>query len=76
MQVNAKQFAARLNRCLDESGAPSQIRERAAVLSKMLDIPKQQAWSLLQGQIIPNDDLLLKIANEFEIEPQWLCGET
>lgn len=75
MQVNPKHFADRLNKCLDETGAPIQPRERAQVLSKMIDIPKQQAWSLLQGQQIPNDELIYKIANEFEIEPEWLAGE-
>lgn len=75
MQLSAKQFSERLNRCLDETGAPAQVRDRASALSKLLDIPKQQAWSLLQGQQLPNDELLLKIANEFEIEPQWLGAE-
>jgi hypothetical protein len=71
----AKHFAERLNSCLDDSGAPSQIRERSVVLGKMLDIPKQQAWSLLEGHQLPNQELLLKIASEFEVDPKWLSGE-
>jgi hypothetical protein len=71
----AKYFAERLNSCLDETGAPVNVRERAAVLSKMLDIPKQQAWSLLEGHLLPNHDLIVKIAAEFEVDPEWLSGD-
>lgn len=75
MPRSAKHFAERLNNCLDETGAPFSPRERAAILSKMLDIPKQYAWSMLEGQQIPDEDLLQKIAKEFEVDPQWLVGE-
>ncbi|TAK77167.1 MAG: XRE family transcriptional regulator [Gammaproteobacteria bacterium] len=75
MAPSAKHFAQRLNSCLDDSGAPIQIRERAAILSKMIDISKQQAWSLLEGQQLPDPDLLQKIAEEFEVDPKWLSGE-
>lgn len=73
--MSAKQFAEKLNRCLDETGAPPQIRQRSSALSKLLDIPKQQALSLLQGHQIPNDDIISKIASEFEIEHDWLSGK-
>lgn len=72
---SAKHFAEKLNSCLDDTGAPAQIRERAAILSKMLDISKQQAWSLLEGHQIPHPDLIQKIAQEFEVDPKWLAGE-
>lgn len=71
---NAKEFATRLNASLDESEAPAQIRERSAILSKMVDIPRQQAWSLLEGHIIPSLDLLVRIAEEFEVDVHWLSG--
>lgn len=75
MPLTAKLFAERLNSCLDDTGAPVQIRERAVILSKMLDIPKQQAWSFLDGHQLPDSDMLQKIANEFEVDPQWLTSE-
>lgn len=75
MQVSIKQFAERLNNCLDENGAPINIRERSMALSKLLNIPKQQAWSILDGQQLPDNELLHKIANEFEVEANWLRGE-
>lgn len=75
MPQSARHFAKRLNDCLDETGAPVQSRERAVILSKMLDIPKQQAWSLLEGQTLPDAETIQKIANEFEVDAKWLSGE-
>jgi len=72
---SARFFAERLNHCLNETGAPVSVRERAAILSKMLDIPKQQAWSLVAGQQLPDNDLMQRIASEFEVDPKWLSGE-
>jgi len=72
---SAKHFAERLHSCLDETDAPSSIRERAVILSKMLDISKQQAWILLEGHTLPDTSLLLKIAKEFDVDPTWISGE-
>ena len=74
MSHSAKVFAEKLNKCLDESEAPTLVRERAGILSKMLDIPKQQAWSILEGQLIPEQSLLQRIASEFEVDLKWLSG--
>lgn len=68
MQQNAKQLANQINKTLSDLGAPINSRERATILSKMLDIPKQQAWSLLEGHIYPDDLLLKKISSELEID--------
>jgi len=75
VQFSAKHFSERLNHCLDETDAPSQIRERAIVLSKMLDIPKPLAWGLLEGHQQPDAEMLQRIADEFEVDPKWLSGE-
>lgn len=73
--LSAKHFAERLNSCLNDTGAPPLARERAIILSKLIDIPKQQAWSLLEGNLLPNRELITRIANEFEVDPEWLSGE-
>lgn len=75
MSHNAKEFAEKLNKCLDESDAPAPVRERASILSKMLDIPKQQAWSMLEGQILPEQSIVQRIAVEFEVDLKWLCSK-
>jgi transcriptional regulator with XRE-family HTH domain len=71
----SKKFAERLNQCLDETDAPPTIRERAVILSKMLDIPKQQAWNYLEGLQHPDDEIIKRIAEEFEVDVKWLLGE-
>lgn len=71
----AKLFSERLNQCLTETGAPKSSRERAAILSKMLDISKHEAWAFIEGQQFPKADLLEKIALEFEVDPDWLSGK-
>ena len=73
--LSPREFSKRLSQCLDDTGAPAHARERAIILSKLLDIPKHLAWSLLEGQQLPDKELLQKIASEFEVEPQWLSGE-
>lgn len=75
MPQSAKHFAERLNKCLTDTDAPANARERAAILSKMLDISKHQAWSLLEGHTLPDEVLIEQIANEFEVDPNWLAGE-
>lgn len=75
MPQGVKLFSERLNQCLDDTGAPNSLRERAAILSKLIDIPKQLAWSLLEGHQAPDPDVLQKIASEFEVDPQWLSGD-
>lgn len=75
MAQSTRLFSQRLNHCLDETDAPASVRERATILSKMIDIPKQLAWSLVEGQAFPDPAILQKIANEFEVDPKWLTGE-
>lgn len=76
MQLNAKAFSQKLNHCLDETDAPASARERAMILCKMLDIPRQQAWALLEGHQVPDEELLNRIASEFEVDVKWLASES
>lgn len=76
MKHNIKSFAQELNKSMDEMEAPANIRERAVILSKILQIPKQQAWGLLEGQIFPDEELLQRIANELEMNIKSLTPET
>jgi hypothetical protein len=63
-----KQFSEKLNRSLDELGVPINNKERTLILSKMLDIPRQHAWNLLEGHLLPDPAMWEKIQSEFEIE--------
>jgi len=73
--LNARAVAQRINHCLDDSDAPAVTRERVSILSKILNIPKHQAWGLIEGHQVPDDDLLQRIAEEFEVDTKWLIGE-
>lgn len=75
MPPSAKLFAERLNQCLNETGAPVNVRERAIILGRMIDISKQQAWSLLEGQQLPQENLIEMIAKEFDVDSNWLSGD-
>ena len=68
MENICKRFAESLNKSLDALEVPNQIRERAVILSKILDIPKQLAWNLLEGTQLPDNDLLARITSELDIE--------
>lgn len=68
VQQDAKRIADQVNKALNEMDVPVNPRERASILSKMLDIPKQQAWNLLEGFTFPDDIILTKITSELEIE--------
>lgn len=69
---HAKRLADQVNKTLNDLGVPINTRERAVILSKMLDIPKQQAWTILEGQILPDDNTLKKISSELEIDIHFL----
>lgn len=68
MNQTPKQLADSLHQNLNDLEAPHNIRERSAVLSKILDIPKQLALGLLEGTLVPDVGLLQRIESEFEIE--------
>jgi hypothetical protein len=72
VQECAKHFSKKLNQCLDELDAPTSNRERAVILSKMLNISKPQARSLIEGYQLPDQELIKKIVSAFEIETKWL----
>jgi len=68
VQQSAKYFAEQLNKTLDDLGMPISTRERSVILSKMLHIPKQQAWGFLEGHMLPDSALLHKMAVELEMD--------
>jgi hypothetical protein len=70
-----KRFSERLNRELDNIGAPEAALERIEVLSKLVKIPKFKAEALLNGSS-PDETLLHTLAREFEVSADWLLGKT
>ncbi len=68
VEQHTKHFSDELNKALDDLGAPIGIRERATILSKMLHIPKQEAWGLLDGHLTPDNQFLQRMSSEIEID--------
>jgi len=71
-----KRFSERLNKELDSIGVPEATAERIEVLSKLLKVPKFKAESLLNGITNPDDALLQSIAQELEVNADWLIGKS
>jgi hypothetical protein len=71
-----KKFSERLNTELSNIGVPETTLERIAVLAKILKIPKFKAEVLLSGSIIPDQILAATLAQELEVNVDWLLGKT
>ena len=71
-----KRFSERLNKELDNIGAPETSAERIEVLSKLVKIPKFKAEALLSGATNPDAALLNALAQEFEVSADWLVGKS
>ncbi|KTD47050.1 hypothetical protein Lrub_1972 [Legionella rubrilucens] len=71
-----KQFAERLNRELDAIGVPLRSDERIEVFSKLIKIPKFKAEAMLNGVTVPDEALLKLLAEELEVNPDWLIGKS
>jgi len=69
-------FAERLNQGLDEIGVPTLLHERIDVFAKLIDIPRFKAETILNGRIMVEGSLLVQIAKELEVTPEWLSGKS
>ena len=74
--MSNKLFAERLNRELDTIGVPILEMERIDVFAKLLHIPKFKADAILHGITVPHGELLQKLADELEVNPDWLVGRS
>jgi hypothetical protein len=71
-----KRFSERLNRELDSIGVPEATTERIEVFSKLLKIPRFKAEALLNGMSNPDEALLKALAEELEVNAEWLLGKS
>lgn len=71
-----KQFSERLNKELDAIGVPPRSDERIEVFSKLIKIPKFKAEAFLNGITVPDPKLLDLIAEELEVNADWLVGKS
>lgn len=74
--MSNRRFAERLNKELDGIGVPLRDDERIEVFSKLLKIPRYQAEAFLNGIVIPTSKILDRLADELEVNPDWLIGKS
>lgn len=71
-----RRFSERLNKELDNIGVPETNQERIEALSKLIKIPKFKAEALLNGITKPDETVLKILANELEVNVDWLIGKS
>lgn len=71
-----KRFSERLNKELDNIGVPESNSERIEALSRLIRVPKFKAEAYLNGLYKPDEAVLKILAQELEVNPDWLIGKT
>ena len=74
--MNSKVFSQRFNRELASLGFPEELAEKIKAVSKVFDVSRHLANSLIFGHVLPDAERLDKIASILEVCPQWLGGTT
>jgi hypothetical protein len=74
--MSNRAFSERLNSGLDEIGVPEHNDERIEILAKLIKVPRFKAEALLSGNLGPEPPLLKIIANELEVNEDWLMGKS
>jgi hypothetical protein len=68
-------FAERLNAELDDIGMPLRVDERIETFSKFIELPRFKAQAVLNGNEIPNEEILTFLSNQLEVSVAWLLGK-
>lgn len=74
--MNLKNFSARLHHGLDQIDFPTKTDERVEAFAKLLKLPRFKAECILNGTCPPDSQLLARIAEELDVETDWLLGES
>lgn len=74
--MSNKRFSERLNDELDSIGVPQSTSERIDVFAKLLKVPRFKAEALLNGLTTPDEQLLTILADELEVNADWLLGKS
>lgn len=72
--MNSKVFAERFNRELVAFNLPDEPSDKIKAISKVFEISRHLANSLVLGYTLPSDEQLDRIARILEVCPDWLCG--
>ena len=73
-KMNSKVFAERFNRELVSFNLPDEPSDKIKAISKVFEITRHLANSLVLGYTLPSEEQLDRIARILEVCPDWLCG--
>ena len=73
--MSNKKFAERLNKALDDIGAPERSEERVESFSKLIKVPRFKAEAILNGTMPLDEHLIEMLTLELEVTKAWLLGE-
>ncbi|MBN9231002.1 MAG: hypothetical protein BGO90_15855 [Legionella sp. 40-6] len=74
--MNSKVFSQRFNRELATLGFPEDLAEKIKAVSKVFDVSRHLANSMIFGHTLPDMEKLDRIAAILEVCPDWLSGVT
>ena len=74
--MSNKRFSERLNKELDDIGVPQRNDERVEVFAKLIKVPRFKAEAILNGNTNPEAPLLELLAEELEVNAEWLLGKS
>lgn len=57
---------------LDYKRVSREMAARSQYFSEEFGIPLEESANLLEGEQVPNRQLLNQIADKFEVDPRWL----
>lgn len=69
--MKAKEFSKRIRAELSAAGFPANDKERKKAFAKVFKVPRHMASSVLDGYIMPKDELLEDIARELQLADDW-----
>ena len=73
--MSYRKFSERLNQALDDIEVPEEHDERVEALTKLVNMTRFKADALITGKLIPDPICLSSLAQQLEVEPEWLLGK-
>ena len=74
--MSHRQFSERLNKELDNMGVPHLSNERVEIFAKLVKVRPYKAQQLLNGITLPDPQLLSTLAQELDVNSDWLLGRS
>ena len=74
--MHAKVFSQRFNRELASMDLPDDLNEKIKAIAKVFSVTRHLANAMIFGHLLPSEEQLDRMAEIFDVCPQWLGGKT